>query len=207
MTITHHLGAESLMSYAAGAMPAALSALAGAHIAMCHHCRRELTLFEHVGGALLQSLAPIPAPIRFCCSRVMISKASAGGASVSVYGTGLCRCGARAHCSSSRRRPAPRFPIMATPAASSPSSCAGLSPMPADAMALAILPTSTRRSSTRRSPMRIRVASAPLPTKCQRAFPAYWRASCSRGTGSKAQATVLPTHRSPLNRAPAPRSL
>ena len=60
MTITHHLGAESLMSYAAGAMPAALSALAGAHIAMCHQCRRELTLFEHVGGALLESLAPIP---------------------------------------------------------------------------------------------------------------------------------------------------
>ena len=77
MTITHHLGAESLMSYAAGAMPAALSALAGAHIAMCHQCRRELTLFEHVGGALLESLAPIPlraAEARF--GRIAVSLAA-----------------------------------------------------------------------------------------------------------------------------------
>ncbi len=60
MTIRHHLGAHSLMSFAAGALPSALAAVAGAHLAMCARCRRDLELFEHLGGAVLEGLAPVP---------------------------------------------------------------------------------------------------------------------------------------------------
>ena len=53
MTITHHLDDATLMSFAAGALPAALSAVAAAHVAMCPRCRREVARLERVGGALL----------------------------------------------------------------------------------------------------------------------------------------------------------
>lgn len=58
MTITHHLDDATLMSFAAGALPAALSAVAAAHVAMCPRCRRELAALERIGGALLASLSP-----------------------------------------------------------------------------------------------------------------------------------------------------
>ena len=60
MTITHHLGSETLMSFAAGTLPGALAAVAGAHIALCRHCRDELVWFERIGGALLDDVAPLP---------------------------------------------------------------------------------------------------------------------------------------------------
>lgn len=56
MTITHHLDDATLMSFAAGALPAALSAVAAAHTAMCPRCRRELAALERIGGALMASL-------------------------------------------------------------------------------------------------------------------------------------------------------
>ena len=59
MTITHHLGTETLMSFAAGALPGALAAVAGAHLAMCGRCRDELVWFERIGGALLDDLPPL----------------------------------------------------------------------------------------------------------------------------------------------------
>ena len=58
MTITHHLDDATLMSFAAGALPDALSAVAAAHVAMCARCRREVASLERVGGALLAQLAP-----------------------------------------------------------------------------------------------------------------------------------------------------
>jgi putative transcriptional regulator len=60
MTITHHLGTETLMSFAAGTLPSALSAVAAAHIAMCRHCRDELVWCERIGAALLEGLPPMP---------------------------------------------------------------------------------------------------------------------------------------------------
>jgi putative transcriptional regulator len=58
MTITHHLDDATLMSFAAGSLPAALSAVAAAHVAMCPRCRREVAGLERVGGALLAELLP-----------------------------------------------------------------------------------------------------------------------------------------------------
>ena len=58
MTITHHLDDATLMSFGAGSLPDALSAVAAAHVAMCPRCRREVAGLEHVGGALLAELSP-----------------------------------------------------------------------------------------------------------------------------------------------------
>jgi len=58
MSITHHLDDATLMSFAAGALPAALSVVAASHAAMCARCRREVAALERVGGALLAALAP-----------------------------------------------------------------------------------------------------------------------------------------------------
>jgi putative transcriptional regulator len=60
MTITHHLDDATLMSFAAGALPAALAAVAAAHVAMCQRCRAEVADLERVGGALLASLPAVP---------------------------------------------------------------------------------------------------------------------------------------------------
>ncbi|PSD25530.1 transcriptional regulator, partial [Stenotrophomonas maltophilia] len=38
----HHLHESTLMSYAAGALPAPLSIVAGAHLEQCPHCRQRL---------------------------------------------------------------------------------------------------------------------------------------------------------------------
>jgi putative transcriptional regulator len=56
MTITHHLDDATLMSFSAGALPAALAAVAAAHAAMCPRCRREIAALERIGGALMASL-------------------------------------------------------------------------------------------------------------------------------------------------------
>ncbi|HEY7084898.1 MAG TPA: ChrR family anti-sigma-E factor [Hyphomicrobiaceae bacterium] len=56
MSITHHLDDATLMSFAAGALPAALSAVAAAHVAMCARCRSEVVALECVGAALLSAL-------------------------------------------------------------------------------------------------------------------------------------------------------
>ena len=60
MTITHHLDEATLMSFAAGSLPAALAAVAAAHTAMCARCRREVAMLEGVGEALVSELAPAP---------------------------------------------------------------------------------------------------------------------------------------------------
>jgi putative transcriptional regulator len=59
MSITHHLDDATLMSFAAGALPAALSAVAAAHVAMCTRCRGEVAALERVGAALLTQLPAV----------------------------------------------------------------------------------------------------------------------------------------------------
>ena len=56
MSITHHLDDATLMSFAAGALPAALAAVAAAHLAMCARCRSDVVALEGVGAALLTAL-------------------------------------------------------------------------------------------------------------------------------------------------------
>jgi putative transcriptional regulator len=57
MSITHHLDDATLMSFASGALPNALAAVAAAHVAMCARCRGEVALLERIGGALVADMA------------------------------------------------------------------------------------------------------------------------------------------------------
>jgi putative transcriptional regulator len=56
MTITRHLDDATLMSFAAGALPGALAAVAASHVAMCTRCRDEVAFLERVGAAMLADL-------------------------------------------------------------------------------------------------------------------------------------------------------
>ena len=58
MTITQHLGDESLAAFAAGSLDEGRRMVAAAHIDMCVRCRRWQSTLEHVGGALLMDAAP-----------------------------------------------------------------------------------------------------------------------------------------------------
>lgn len=49
----HHLGEATLLSYAAGALPAALAIVATTHSSMCTACRRQLRMAERIGGGLI----------------------------------------------------------------------------------------------------------------------------------------------------------
>jgi putative transcriptional regulator len=59
MSISHHLDDATLMSFAAGALPGALAAVAAAHADMCRRCRREIAALERLGEAALASLPPV----------------------------------------------------------------------------------------------------------------------------------------------------
>lgn len=67
MAITHHPGAESLMSCSAGSMPEAFAAVMASHIAMCPACCKELALMQEIGTALFDAIEPAtvarPAPV------------------------------------------------------------------------------------------------------------------------------------------------
>lgn len=56
MTITHHLDDATLMSFAAGSLPAALSVVAASHIASCSQCAREIRYMERIGAAMFANL-------------------------------------------------------------------------------------------------------------------------------------------------------
>lgn len=58
MTINHHLDDATLMSFVAGSLPETLAAVAAAHVSMCARCKREVTMHERVGAALIQNIAP-----------------------------------------------------------------------------------------------------------------------------------------------------
>lgn len=56
MAITHHADDSTLMSYAAGTLPEALSAVVATHVAMCPRCRKEVRAMESIGVAFMGSL-------------------------------------------------------------------------------------------------------------------------------------------------------
>ena len=75
MTITHHADDATLMSYSAGTLGEALSAVVASHLAMCPGCRAELAKMDQIGGLLLSALPsaamitlpPRPAPLAEAC--------------------------------------------------------------------------------------------------------------------------------------------
>lgn len=54
----HHLHESTLMSYAAGALPAPLSIVAGTHLEQCAHCRQRLREAEVIGSVLIEQTQP-----------------------------------------------------------------------------------------------------------------------------------------------------
>ncbi len=56
MKIHHHPDDATLLSYAAGALPEALSAVVATHLAMCPRCQHEVREMELLGGVILQGL-------------------------------------------------------------------------------------------------------------------------------------------------------
>jgi putative transcriptional regulator len=60
MTITHHPDDATLMSYAAGSLPEALSAVICAHLSMCPSCAREVRSMERIGSVLMERLDAAP---------------------------------------------------------------------------------------------------------------------------------------------------
>ncbi len=57
--ISHHPSETTLLSYAAGALPEALGLVVATHLARCSACQRGLADCEAVGGALLDTIAPV----------------------------------------------------------------------------------------------------------------------------------------------------
>lgn len=54
----HHLDPATLVSYAAGALPEALAAVAATHLSVCRHCRELLRDADAIGGQLLAQQQP-----------------------------------------------------------------------------------------------------------------------------------------------------
>ena len=54
--ITHHADDATLMSYAAGTLPEALSAVIASHVSVCGRCRREVAAMNRLGAVLLSDL-------------------------------------------------------------------------------------------------------------------------------------------------------
>lgn len=50
----HHLDEATLLSYSAGALPAAFGVVAAAHLAYCQTCRLHLLEADQIGGVLLE---------------------------------------------------------------------------------------------------------------------------------------------------------
>ena len=67
MTVSRHPDDSTLLSFVAGGLPQALSAVVASHVSLCPHCRREVRLLETLGASLLDALPGAvlrkPAPI------------------------------------------------------------------------------------------------------------------------------------------------
>lgn len=59
MPIIHHPDDATLMSYSAGSLGEALSAVVATHVAMCPRCAAEVRALDHVGAGLFESLKPV----------------------------------------------------------------------------------------------------------------------------------------------------
>jgi putative transcriptional regulator len=57
---THHPHDELLVDYAAGACGEGEGLFVATHLALCPSCRTQMDVFEHIGGSLLEDLAPEP---------------------------------------------------------------------------------------------------------------------------------------------------
>ena len=55
-TPNFHLGSESLLDYATGAMPEPMAVLVATHLTLCPSCRAEATRLEALGGELFDEL-------------------------------------------------------------------------------------------------------------------------------------------------------
>lgn len=58
MAVTHHIGDEFLMAYAAGILPEAFSVVVAAHVSLSDDSRARLGAYDSVGGAVLDSVEP-----------------------------------------------------------------------------------------------------------------------------------------------------
>jgi putative transcriptional regulator len=58
MTIIHHPSVMTLAAFASGTLDEARAVVVAAHMSLCPHCRRTVTGFEHLGGALLETAPP-----------------------------------------------------------------------------------------------------------------------------------------------------
>jgi putative transcriptional regulator len=57
---SHHIPAETLVEYAAGNAPEALSLVVACHATLCAACRHRLRALDAIGGALLERAAVAP---------------------------------------------------------------------------------------------------------------------------------------------------
>lgn len=64
MNPVHHLDHATLVSYASGALPQALSIVTAAHLELCVECRGQLRQAERIGGMLMQRHSSTVVPIR-----------------------------------------------------------------------------------------------------------------------------------------------
>jgi putative transcriptional regulator len=60
MTVHHHPDQALMAAFAAGTLDQARSAVIATHLLACSTCRSELKVFEDAGGALLETLSPVP---------------------------------------------------------------------------------------------------------------------------------------------------
>ena len=56
--IEHHPNEDTLLSYAAGSLPAALALVVGCHLQFCPQCRTAVRAGESLGGELMTALTP-----------------------------------------------------------------------------------------------------------------------------------------------------
>lgn len=60
MIIDHHPSDELLLDYSSGAMLEGWSLAVSTHLALCPDCRQSVRDMEAIGGALMESLSPVP---------------------------------------------------------------------------------------------------------------------------------------------------
>ena len=60
MKIEHHPDASTLMSYSAGSLPEALSAVVAAHLDVCPDCALEVETMDRIGASLFERIESVP---------------------------------------------------------------------------------------------------------------------------------------------------
>ncbi len=80
MTINHHLDDSTIVSFAAGALPAAFAIVTSAHVAVCPSCREKVAQAETIGGALLDDIEPVA--LSQCATNNLLEQLGAGDKTV-----------------------------------------------------------------------------------------------------------------------------